>query len=360
MPAALRRQVREQEKAEEEAEAKASAATANEEVVDDGAVEPEAGSEGTPTEETSPEQPAEETPPTEATPSETVSRHEFDELSAKMAKAIQDSEQRYRTLQGKYNSEVPRLQNENSELRRRLEDSSQRQPEQPSQPKLPGHLRHLDEEERAEVKDEPLPAEVRMAQGVAEDIVEPRDEKIRELEMKIAKLESERFGEKAKTREDKIWEALEKRVPGARQLDTDEAFGAFLQETDPDNLDGLTYGEVGYRALKKDGDVATLARIFNAFKELSGQSGQTTGSVPPVKPSESKGQAPTKQARKPMFTEAEIGEWYHTLKRNGADSFRTAEFLTKRTGKTWTTADVDARSKEIEDATREGRVTRSR
>jgi hypothetical protein len=360
MPAALRRQVR----AEEAAEAKAAAqppSTPPPTPQEPPASEPPVESGQQPEPQEQPQHEPQEPVGGEVSPQpESVSKADLDKMAAEMKKELAEAEHRFKTLQGKYNAEIPRLQAERDELRRRFDDLSQKREEkpEPSVPTLPGPLRYLDEEERETLKSEPLSPEVRQAKGIAEDIVVPLREEINTLKREITVLRGERTQEQSRSRADRLWDAVEKRLPGAREInERDDGFRDFLNLPDPDNADGLPFAASGAAALE-NGDVATVVRIISSYAKSRGNGDGEPAPVPPVKPSESRGTAPTKRQTLPPVRQSEIGEWDHILVTKGPDEDRVADFLTRKTGKPWTAKDVMNRTKELNDALRTGRVIR--
>jgi len=354
MPAALRRQVRAEEAAEARAEQQ-SPPPPPPEPPEPPASEPPSAPDAEQQEQAA-QEPAEQTTPSPE--SEAVTKADLDKLTAEMKKELADERQRFKTLQGKYNAEIPRLQTERDELRRRLDDFAERRQQEPEQPVLPGHLRHLDDEERETLKSEPLPPEVRQAKGIAEDIVSPLRLEINGLKREIESLRGERTQEKHQSRAERLWDAVEKRLPGARQInEQDDGFREYLNLPDPDNADGMPFASTGAAALD-NGDVATIVRIISSYAKSRGNGEGESAPVPPVKPSESRSSAPSRKQTLPPVRESEIGKWDHLLVTKGPDEDRVADYLTRTTGKPWTAKDVTNRTKELSDAMRDGRVIR--
>jgi len=229
-------------------------------------------------------------------------------------------EQKYRTLYGKYNAEVPRLTEDIGYLKGQVEalKAHRQQPETSDHEsvatKAGGYRKYLKDSEISEYDESALDLQARLAQGVSEDtavrIIAPLLARIEALEGSVTQERGQSF-----------WDRVESRYPGANDInDNDPEWVEFLESVD--ELTGRTYQEIGEEAIAA-GDVNRVVRLFNLYAPLdaasSPQAAQAASEVvdeaqvpgPPVKPSKSRGgTVPTKPAEKPLFRESEVAQFY--------------------------------------------------
>lgn len=165
----------------------------------------------------------------------------------------------HRTLQGKYNAEVPRLIQKIDALETKLE-MMRTAPQEPPKPAVPPHLRHVKPEEVENLDKEALDLQSRMARGEAEaqaDIVRE------EMAPTIAEMKREL----ARAKEASTWAEVEAVHPGAHGMDvTDPDWDAFLNTRD--ECSGFTYKQLGKAALDA-GDSRRLISIITKFKSTA-------------------------------------------------------------------------------------------
>lgn len=286
------------------------------------------------TEAETPEEPTpveEQTPveaPVEEEPVELVAEAEVEEpVSAEVPEEPETSEvdwearfkaeeQRYNTLRGKYNSEVPRLQQQLTAYQ--TQPPKPVAPVEPEAPKGPAHSRYLKEDEVSEYGEEMLDMQARMAKGVAESAVAAA---VSPLMKRVEYLESQ----SVQTTTETFWDKVEAQVPGARDLDaSDPLWHEFLAQEDP--MSGLLYGELGNNAIVS-GDVARLVSILHAYTKSTGIviEGEETPSPtpkksPPVKPRKTAGKAPgARTVAKPTITPQDVEKFYQDVARGKYD-----------------------------------------
>lgn len=170
-------------------------------------------------------------------------------------------EQRYRTLQGKYDAEVPRLYDQVRDLEDRidrLQASNARQKSvEPTKPKE--KVSYVTDEDRAEFGEELIDVQRRVAREVSEEYQEQfaqQAQVIKALEEKIANTGNQ-VGAMSFT------QRLAQLVPDFDDVDKDERWIAWLNEHDP-----MTRGPRRTQAENafKAGDAEAVAHYVNLFK----------------------------------------------------------------------------------------------
>jgi hypothetical protein len=254
-----------------------------------------------------------------------------------------DYKQMYQTLQGKYNAEVPRLQSQIGQLQSQMTQmmtAPKPAAPEPEVPKGPAHARYLKDDEVEDYGDEILDMQARMAQGVAESVLEkklkPYQERIDYLESLVASTSSSGF-----------WTRVEQEIPDAQHINANDAlWHEFLGGVDPTS--GISYRDIGEYALS-NGDSDRMANLFKLFFQAQGVSvaGDENSPVekakPPVKPGKVASKSVSKKGKaKPVFRESEIKKFFDDVARG---KYRGREETMK------------AREKQIELAMEEGRIT---
>ena len=184
--------------------------------------------------------------------------------------------QRYKTLQGMYNAEVPRLHAERRELSDRVNQleqllsTMQQQPNKPEEsipeepaPKL---VTDADVEEYGE--------SIEVMRRVSKEETLAAQKKLEALEKQIESLQSNVIprveqvaASQVKTSEQAFWSELSTTVPDWRETNDSQDFQNWLLEIDP--LTGVsrqTYLEDAQRNL----DVGRVSNFFNTWKENNG------------------------------------------------------------------------------------------
>lgn len=191
----------------------------------------------------------EEAKPAEVTPTETSQKPEPDEFK-----------QKYNTLKGKYDAEVPRLHQQIRELNDKmkameaLHSAAQAQPVKPKE-----RVSLVTDADRAEFGEELLDVQRRVAKEVSseyEDRLAQQEQVIRELQAKLHQTGNQ-VGEMS------FAQRLRAAVPDFDKIDADERWVAWLNEYDP-MLRGprRELAQVAFN----NGDADSVAHYVNLFK----------------------------------------------------------------------------------------------
>ena len=192
---------------------------------------------------------------------------------------VQDSkenetvEQRYKTLQGMYNAEVPRLHAEKRDMANRVSQLEQllagmQQPKTEPVPKAeaPKLITDADVEEYGD--------SIEVMRRVSKEETSAAEQKLKQLEKQIEALQTNVLprveqvaANQVKTSEQAFWSELSTTVPDWRDMNDNQDFQNWLLEIDP--LTGIsrqTYLEDAQRNL----DVGRVTNFFNAWKGNNG------------------------------------------------------------------------------------------
>lgn len=188
--------------------------------------------------------------------------------------------QRWRTLQGQYNAEVPRLRSANKDLQARvaqleslLSSLSSAPAAAPVQPQSTAQ-KLVTDDDVAEYGES-----IDMMRKVSREEVGSLLGKISQLEQTIQHLTSSVSGtvipqvqrvaqQQAASAEERFWGTLAQRVPNWQQINNDQDFQSWLLEIDPlTNTSRQTHLEIAQRDL----DVNRVVAFFNAFTAASGK-----------------------------------------------------------------------------------------
>jgi TolA-binding protein len=197
-----------------------------------------------------------------------------DEHNTDAGKDEESLAHRYRTLQGMYNKEVPRLHSQNRELNSRVQHleqllaslSAQQSAPQASIPaeKL---LTDKDVEEYGESLD--------VMRRAAMEQVSPMAQRINELENTIRQLQGNLVPQvqavanrQAVSAEQQFWGGLTDAVPNWREINDNADFQTWLLEVDP--LVGITRQTILEDA-QRNLEVMRVSNFFKSWLEISGQ-----------------------------------------------------------------------------------------
>ena len=187
--------------------------------------------------------------------------------------------QRWRTLQGQFNAEVPRLRGANKELQSRvaqlenLLSSISNAPTAAPAAQQSGQ-KFVTDDDVAEYGDS-----IDMMRKVTREEVGSLQGKIAQLEGVIASLSQSMSGsvipqvqrvaqQQAASSEERFWGNLAQRVPNWQQINNDQDFQSWLLDIDPlTNTSRQTHLEIAQRDL----DVNRVVAFFNAFTAASGK-----------------------------------------------------------------------------------------
>lgn len=186
-------------------------------------------------------------------------------------KIVETLEQKYRTLQGMYNAEVPRLHAEKRELNNRVQQLEQliaTMSAKPVQPQAPAQKFVTDQD----VED--YGESIEVMRKVFRDEMASKETELAELKQIVHKLQgtvvpqvhqlSQNY---AVSNEQRFWADLQVAVPDWQDVNGDKDFQSWLLEVDP--LTGIprqTYLDDAQRSL----DARRVANFFTTWKGLAG------------------------------------------------------------------------------------------
>lgn len=213
--------------------------------------------------------------------------------------------QRWRTLQGQFNAEVPRLRSANKELQTRvaqlenlLSTLSAAPTAAPAAPQ--SGQKFVTDDDVAEYGDS-----IDMMRKVTREEVGSLLGKIAQLEGTIAHLTQSVSGsvipqvqrvaqQQAASAEERFWSSLAQRVPNWQQINNDQDFQSWLLDIDPlTNTSRQAHLEVAQRDL----DVNRVVAFFNAFTAASGKHAPAANAQPTRSASELERQIAPGRAR---------------------------------------------------------------
>jgi len=182
--------------------------------------------------------------------------------------------QKWRTLQGMYNAEVPRLHSHNRELQSRVQQMEQLLATMSSQKVEPS----------AAVNAEPLISQkdiddygesIDVMRRVSREELTPMIAKLAQIERLVQQMQTsvvpqvQNIAQKqAVSAEQQFWSGLTDAVPNWRDVNNDPDFQSWLLQTDP--LIGVTRQTILEDA-QKGLDVRRVSNFFNAWLESTGQ-----------------------------------------------------------------------------------------
>jgi uncharacterized protein YukE len=217
-------------------------------------------------------------------------------------------ERKYKTLQGLFNAEVPKLQGQVKELSARLErasDQLEKAAQKPPAPTPPAEL--ADKSDVDTFGQDMLEMVTRVVTRALGGVAQRVDASVSTLEKRLATVEASLNGTSqtvAYTAEQVFFDRLKELAPNWEKLNTDDAFLLWLSEADP------VYGVPRQNALNAARgalDASRAAAIFNAFS-------------PPAPPVPDKQVSPRSSAApqpspasKPILTQAQIASFYRDV-----------------------------------------------
>ena len=170
-------------------------------------------------------------------------------------------EQKYKTLRGKYDAEVPRLHQQVRDLNGKLDELSKSLEAKPEPPtKSKEKVSYVTDADRAEFGEELIDVQRRVAQEVSQEYterMEHQDAVIQKLQEQLAKTGND-VGEMSFT------QRLHSVVPDFAEIDNDERWVAWLNEHDP-MLRGPRRDQAA--AAFQAGDAEAVLHYVNLFKE---------------------------------------------------------------------------------------------
>lgn len=214
-------------------------------------------------------------------------------------------EHRYRVLQGKYNSEVPRLSAENKDLKGRLQQIEQQllelQAAKDSQP--------LVSQQEIDEYGEGL---IDVARRVAREELATKDAEIKMLKSKLESLEETT----TKVVQEDFFTSLGNKVSDWATINSDSNFHKWLGEID--DLTGARRQDL-LSAAERDRDADRVAKFFLAFKKTSQKLMADANSALSSQVAPSSVQTPNTPPAKKVWTRGEISAFYARLRRGEVD-----------------------------------------
>jgi hypothetical protein len=250
-----------------------------------------------------------------------------------LKKPEEDWQQKYRTLDGKYNAEVPRLHHQVKELSNQvqalitqLEDAKK-----PAAREETHEALVTANDEEAFGKDL-IDVQRRVAKEVMREYVTPLQKELQARDAKIAQLEQQMTKTGGEVTTMSFEQQLARAVPDFDAINTDPKWIAWLDEVDPfTRKPRRSYAEYVYN----QGDVAEVSQLVKFYKESTGVDQQTAAQhqrqtelnrqVQPTRTASSSSVAP---AGARVYTEAEMSRlWDKVRQMNVAGKYEEAKKL---------------------------------
>ena len=271
--------------------------------------------------EAEPQEAYEDSVPEDAAPSSTGEHKSEDDKASEEETILQ----KYRTLQGMYNAEVPRLHSQNKELSTRVQQmeqllaslsAQQNASSTPAQPEK--YLSDKDVEDYGESID--------VMRKVSREELGSVAQRIAQLEQLLTKMQSDVVPQvqtlaqrQAMTSEQQFWSELGAAVPNWREVNDNPDFQSWLLEVDP--MTGSTrqaYLEDAQRTL----DPRRVASFFRTWLERNGQANvaQSKGSSPnselekQVAPGRSRGGSSPQANKGAVYSPQDIQKFFNDVR----------------------------------------------
>lgn len=234
------------------------------------------------------------------------------------APAAEDFEQRWRTLQGKYNAEVPRLtralqeaQQQIAAMQQRFEQLTAKQTEE----KQADSVKLAADPKDIEDFGADLVAMVhRQVERAASSLMQQFYKQVASFDSRVKAIEHQLSGVSARTEstlEQQFFATLTNLVPDWEKINSDERWLAWLAEADP------VYGAPRQAALEsaqRAFDAQRVANVFRAFKATLPQKPSDSLNTQ-VAPNGAAGQALVTPANKPVLSSQFIETFYKDVAR---------------------------------------------
>tara|TARA_E500000305_G_scaffold102990_1_gene98173 strand:+ start:265 stop:1302 length:1038 start_codon:yes stop_codon:yes gene_type:complete len=263
---------------------------------------------------------------TTSTPSDSVEeqapKSDADEHSTSDSKENKDTwEQKYKTLQGMYNTDVPRLNSANRDLNSRVEQLESllgdlNKKEEPVQETPVEKL--ITDDDVKEYGDS-----IDVMRRAAKEEVAGELARVRELEAEIEKLKGvvpqvQQVQQQQKTSsEQQFWNTLNTEVPNWNEINSSSDFQSWLLEVDP--LTGMTR-QVYLEDAQKKLDATRVATFFSTYEQATGNANsarETRSSNPElakqVAPGRGRSTKPTASEGK-TYSRADITKFFEDVR----------------------------------------------
>ena len=183
-------------------------------------------------------------------------------------------EQKYKTLQGMYNAEVPRLNAHNQELGQRVQQmeqllSTMQAAPAPTPEPAPAPVSALTDDEVEEYGES-----IDIMRKVSQEIAGGYQQQLAGMQAKLDQLQGtvvprveQIANSQAQSIEQSFWSTLQGVVPNWREVNDDQDFQSWLLETDP--LSGLTR-QTYLDDAQRNMDVTRVASFFQSWQTATG------------------------------------------------------------------------------------------
>jgi hypothetical protein len=206
--------------------------------------------------------------------------------SAPAGKADDDWKHRYSVLQGKYNSEVPRLQTQlnelssaNADLRRRLTELETRPPTGKAPPAAAGDLAPITDDEIRAFGPDLYDFIQRAAAQIASKEVSRQTAGVKSKIQQVEQAASQAATSVAQSAREKLFVALTDAVPNWEAQNTDPGFIAWLDQRDP--FSGEVRGKLLNEAYGRN-DPERVIAFFTRFQQENAAVTPSDGSAAPT------------------------------------------------------------------------------
>jgi hypothetical protein len=224
-----------------------------------------------------------------------------------------DWEHKFKTLQGLFNAEVPKLQQRTKQLEAQLQEvvAKQNEPKKdaPAEPpKAATHDKDVEEfgGDLVEMVHRQVSAQLGAISSKLDSLVQPLTDRLLQLERAVEGTSST----VSATAEEMFFDRLSKSVPDWETLNIDQKFIDWLAEVDP------VYGQPRHAALaaaRQALDSTRVTAVFNAYKKTLAPAPKTDPLSKQVSPKSGASSAPPQAPQKQLITEKSIQDFYHQV-----------------------------------------------
>jgi hypothetical protein len=225
-----------------------------------------------------------------------------------------DWEHKFKTLQGLFNAEVPKLQGQVKQLNAKLQEVQTSVEQSKAKVDLPEDTRPETNAKDVEAFGEDLVEMVqRQFSGSIKALSAKIDTLLTPLAARVQTLEQQLQGTESAvklTAEEVFFDRLSKTVPDWEQLNVDQRFLNWLEQVDP------VYGEPRKAALtiaRRNLDVARVTAVFSAFKDTLPKQPKTDTLAKQISPKSGTASVTPKPDQKPVIRESEVTAFYHDV-----------------------------------------------
>jgi hypothetical protein len=228
------------------------------------------------------------------------------EATPDLSAEIQRWEQRYSSLQGKYNAEVPQLHAQNKQLQEQIDAlKAQFEKAQEKQPEKPRRL--VTDEDVSSFGEDLIDVQRRVARDVFDEYVTPLQKEVDQLKQEKQQLLEQVQGTSSQVAMTQFETRLRQAMPDFDQVNSDPRWVAWLDEMDPIiRAPRRSVAQAAYDTA----DVDAVAHYVGLFKQTLGAAPQprTRELERQVTPTRASGNAPAPQGK--SYTQAQWGKLY--------------------------------------------------